>query len=137
MKKKLKALTEWWRNKTATPTNAQPPQPQKKEYHINVARYTIYGWMITDLKLSGYELHIYALIYSYNVKKKAFGGTIEYIAEWLGLDAVNGLHREHINDCINNLIRKGHIRRATSYSGYDVLLVNRETTSLAQFKNNS
>ena len=137
MKKILKRLTEWWRSKTATPTNdQQPPQPQKKDYHIDGARYVIYGWMVKELRMSGYELHLYALIYSYDVRKKSFGGAIEYMAEWLGLDAVNVLHREHINDCINNLVRKGHVRRATSYSGYDVLLVNRNIQDIAQFKNN-
>ncbi len=51
----------------------------KRDNHI-----VIHGWMLTDLKLKGNELIIYALIYGFsqNVDNQRFSGSLQYIADW-------------------------------------------------------
>ena len=46
---------------------------------------TIQGWMRTDLKLSGNELIVYAIIYGFSQSKQgAFTGALQYLADWVG-----------------------------------------------------
>lgn len=41
------------------------------------------GWMITDLKLKGTELHIYAIIYGFSQDGvSSFAGTLSYLMQW-------------------------------------------------------
>lgn len=46
---------------------------------------TIEGWMRTDLKLSGNELIVYAIIYGFSQNKQGeFTGSAQYLADWVG-----------------------------------------------------
>ena len=46
---------------------------------------TIQSWMRTDLKLSGNELIVYAIIYGFSQNKKGeFTGSAQYLADWVG-----------------------------------------------------
>ena len=46
---------------------------------------TIQGWMRTDLKLSGNELIVYAIIYGFSQNKQGeFTGSAQYLADWVG-----------------------------------------------------
>ena len=53
---------------------------------INDGNYiTIQGWMRTDLKLSGNELIVYAIIYGFSQNKQGeFTGSAQYLADWAG-----------------------------------------------------
>ena len=47
--------------------------------------YTVQGWMVSELHLTGNELLAYAVIYGFSQDgASAFRGTLAYIAEWLG-----------------------------------------------------
>ena len=46
---------------------------------------TIQGWMRTDLKLSGNELIVYAIIYGFSQNEQGtFTGSLQYLADWVG-----------------------------------------------------
>ena len=46
---------------------------------------TIQSWMRTDLKLSGNELIVYAIIYGFSQNKQGeFTGSAQYLADWVG-----------------------------------------------------
>ena len=46
---------------------------------------TIQGWMRTELKLSGNELIVYAIIYGFSQNKQGkFTGSAQYLADWVG-----------------------------------------------------
>lgn len=46
---------------------------------------TLEGWMRTDLKLSGNELIVYAIIYGFSQNKQGtFTGSLQYLADWVG-----------------------------------------------------
>ena len=46
---------------------------------------TIQSWMRTDLKLSGNELIVYAIIYGFSQNKQGeFAGSAQYLADWVG-----------------------------------------------------
>ena len=46
---------------------------------------TLEGWMRTDLKLSGNELIVYAIIYGFSQNKQdTFTGSLQYLADWVG-----------------------------------------------------
>lgn len=53
---------------------------------INDGTYiTIQGWMRTELKLSGNELIVYAIIYGFSQNKQGeFTGSVQYLADWVG-----------------------------------------------------
>ena len=61
----------------------------------------IQAWMITDLKLSGNELLLYALIYGFcQDGESCFNGSLSYMMEWLNLS------KQALIDVINRLISK-------------------------------
>ena len=46
---------------------------------------TLEGWMRADLKLSGNELIVYAIIYGFSQNKQGtFAGSLQYLADWVG-----------------------------------------------------
>ena len=50
----------------------------KRENYI-----TIQGWMVTDLKLKGNSLLIYAIIYGFSQEEgQRFTGSLQYLADW-------------------------------------------------------
>ena len=62
------------------------------------------GWMLTDLRLSGHEIMLYALIYGFSQDGRSeFSGSLDYMAEWLNAS------RPTIISCLKSLIAKGHI----------------------------
>lgn len=71
--------------------------------------FKIYSYMITDLKLSGNELIILALIHNFTTttEYKCFYGSQAYIGKCIGVS------RQTANSCINDLIRKGYIEKLT------------------------
>lgn len=67
---------------------------------------TVHGWMRTRLKLSGNELWLYALIYSFNkTTKKEFYGSNAYMQEWLGVS------HNTIREALKRLVARGLIFR--------------------------
>lgn len=65
---------------------------------------TIQGFMITDLKLKGNELIIYAVIYGFSqAENQTFSGSLQYLADWL-----NGT-RQGVQKSLKSLIEKGLI----------------------------
>lgn len=67
---------------------------------------TIQGWMRTDLKLSGNELIVYAIIYGFSQNKQGeFTGSAQYLADWTGCS------RRHIMRILNKLVEEGTISK--------------------------
>lgn len=71
--------------------------------------YTVYGWMLNQLKLKGTKLQVFAVIYGFSRKEKACSGSLQYLAEATGctkqtvLNALQALEEKHY-------IRKEQIR---------------------------
>ena len=72
----------------------------KKDSFINIKPF-----MVTDLKLKGNSLLIFALIYGITVNEGAFYGSIEYMQTWC-----NASNRNVI-DCLKDLTEKGLITK--------------------------
>ena len=81
-----------------------------KEYYINIL-----SWMIQDLKLSGNELILYAMIHGYSQNGEGeYYGSQRYISKALLISLPTA------NSLINKLINKGLVRK-TSESHYIAL----------------
>lgn len=83
---------------------------ENRKIHLERENYiTLCGWMITELKLSGNELLVYAVIYSFSQDKNnwCYAG-LEYIAEWLG-SSIRTVQRT-----IDSLIEKKLVVRRVS-----------------------
>lgn len=71
----------------------------KRENYINVQ-----GWMVSDLKLKGNELLIYAIIYGFSQDSETrFTGSLAYLAAWTNST------KQGVSKCIKSLCEKGHI----------------------------
>lgn len=69
--------------------------------------YVVNGWMVNDLKLTGRELQVYAIIYGFTQDDDTeFSGSLNYIAEWLGTNS-----RHTVLRAINSLLEKGLITK--------------------------
>lgn len=69
--------------------------------------YVVNGWMVNDLKLTGRELQVYAIIYGFTQDDETeFSGSLNYIAEWLGTNS-----RHTVLRAINSLLEKGLITK--------------------------
>lgn len=67
---------------------------------------TIQGWMATDLKLSGNELLVYALIYGFSQDGESeFRGSINYICGWLNCSRPTAIKT------LSNLVDRGLISK--------------------------
>lgn len=76
----------------------------KRENYI-----TIQGWMVTDLKLKGNSLLIYAIIYGFSQEEgQRFTGSRQYLADW-----TNGTKRG-VQQVLNNLIETGLLDKEVS-----------------------
>jgi len=51
----------------------------------NTNYYTVQGWMVNELKLSGNELLIYAVIFGFTQDGRRFKGGLQYIADTIGV----------------------------------------------------
>ena len=74
---------------------------------INDGNYiTIQGWMRTDLKLSGNELIVYAIIYGFSQNKQGeFTGSAQYLADWTGCS------RRHIMRILSKLVEEKFVTK--------------------------
>jgi hypothetical protein len=71
---------------------------------------TVQGWMLTDLKLKGNELIIYACIYGFSqAENQVFNGSLQYLADW-----TNSTKRSVMN-CLKSLEEKGFIGKKENY----------------------
>lgn len=71
----------------------------KKENYI-----VIQGFMLTDLKLKGNELLIYACIYGFTqAENQTFNGSLQYLADWTNST------KQSVIRCLKSLIEKGYI----------------------------
>lgn len=76
---------------------------------------TIQGWMVTELKLSGNDLLVYAIIYGYSQDgQSCFYGSRQYLADWCNC-TVRGIQKN-----LSNLIELGLIETVDQQSGYAV-----------------
>lgn len=65
---------------------------------------TIQGFMITDLKLKGNELIIYAVIYGFSqAENQTFSGSLQYLADWTNST------KQGVQKNIKSLLEKGFI----------------------------
>ena len=76
---------------------------------------TIQGWMRTDLKLSGNELIVYAIIYGFSQNKQGeFTGSAQYLADWVGCT------RRTVMSILNKLVENNFISKT------EIILNNNE-----------
>lgn len=77
----------------------------KRENYI-----TVQGFMLTDLKLKGNELLIYACIYGFSqTENQVFNGGLQYLADW-----VNST-KQSVIKCLKSLEEKGYIIKKEKY----------------------
>lgn len=70
----------------------------------------IQGWMVTDLKLKGNELLVYAIIYGFSQSEgQKYTGSIQYLADWTNSS------KRGIMNALQSLESKGFIIKAESY----------------------
>ena len=71
---------------------------------------TVQGFMLTDLKLKGNELLIYACIYGFSqTENQVFNGGLQYLADW-----VNST-KQSVIKCLKSLEEKGYIIKKEKY----------------------
>lgn len=67
---------------------------------------TIQGWMLTDLKLKGNELIIYACIYGFTqAENQVFNGSLQYLAAWTNST------KQGVMKNLKSLEEKGYIEK--------------------------
>ena len=77
----------------------------KKENYI-----VIQGFMLTDLKLKGNELLIYACIYGFSqAENQTFTGSLQYLADWTNST------KQGVIKCLKSLEAKGLIEKKENY----------------------
>ena len=76
-----------------------------KESKVNAEQYIVLqGWMISDLKLKGNELIIYACIYGFSqAESQVFSGGLQYLADWTNST------KQSIVKCLKSLCEKGFV----------------------------
>jgi len=76
--------------------------------------YTIQGWMINRLKLSGNELMVYAIIYGFSQDNESmFKGSCQYLADTVGVS------KRSIITILCKLTEKGYIKKYKSNKYFD------------------
>ena len=77
----------------------------KRENYI-----TIQGFMLTDLKLKGNELLIYACIYGFSqAENQVFKGSLQYLSDWTNST------KQGVIKCLKSLEEKGYIVKKENY----------------------
>lgn len=76
-----------------------------KESKVNAEQYIVLqGWMISDLKLKGNELIIYACIYGFSqAESQVFSGSLQYLADWTNST------KQGVVKCLKSLVEKGFV----------------------------
>lgn len=70
----------------------------------------IQGFMITDLKLKGNELIIYACIYGFSqAENQVFSGSLQYLADWTNST------KQGVMKSLKSLVDKGYITKTDKY----------------------
>lgn len=70
--------------------------------------FAVQGWMVTELKLKGNALMLYAIIYGFSqTTNTAFTGSVDYLCEWLG-----GVSRPTIINTLDNLVKQGLLTKS-------------------------
>ena len=70
----------------------------------------IQGFMITDLKLKGNELIIYACIYGFSqAENQVFSGSLQYLADWTNST------KQGVMKSLKSLVDKGYISKTEKY----------------------
>lgn len=71
--------------------------------------FAVQGWMVTELKLKGNALMLYAIIYGFSqTTNTAFTGSVDYLCEWLG-----GVSRPTVINTLDNLVKQGLLTKST------------------------
>lgn len=85
-------------------------------------------WMITDLKLSGSELLVYAIIFGFSqTEGQTFKGSLQYLANWAQIS------RQGIHKILNSLINKNLIiKKELSINGVKVCEYTANTNTSCQ-----
>lgn len=80
---------------------------KEKKSLVNKDNYVvIQGWMLTDLKLKGNELIIYAAIYGFSqLEGQKFTGSLQYLADWTNST------KQGVMKCLKSLEEKGLIHK--------------------------
>ena len=66
----------------------------------------VQGFMLTDLKLKGNELIIYAIIYGFSqAENQVFNGSLQYLADWTNST------KQSVLRCLKSLTEKGFIEK--------------------------
>lgn len=74
------------------------------------AYYTVQGWMLSELKLKGNALAVYAIIYGFSQDGASeYAGTARYLAEWLGCSTRTVL------SILSDLTEQGLLTKTTTY----------------------
>ena len=77
------------------------------ESKVNAEQYIVLqGWMISDLKLKGNELIVYACIYGFSqAENQVFSGGLQYLADWTNST------KQSVVKCLKSLVEKGFIEK--------------------------
>lgn len=93
--------------------------------------FAVQGWMITELKLKGNALMLYAIIYGFSqTTNTAFIGSVDYLCEWLG-----GVSRPTVINTLDNLVKQGLLTKSSTtkgaliYNSYTALRPSKKTLS--------
>ena len=74
----------------------------------------IQGWMLSQLKLSGTELILFALIYGFSQDGvSCYEGSVTYLEEWTGAS------RSTVYRCLDHLQDRGYISKTERSAGYN------------------
>jgi biotin operon repressor len=99
---------------------AERDEGLEPKYRIEDEWFMVHGWMASQLKLSGNELLIYAIIYSFNMRDRLLCSSQDWIA------AKCGCSRKAVNEGINRLVKKGLVLKVMVQSEYAVDERNKE-----------
>jgi predicted transcriptional regulator len=76
--------------------------------------FTVQGWMVNRLKLSGNELMVYAMIYGFSQDNKSkFKGSYQYLANAIGVS------KRSIVTILNKLTKKGLLKKYKNNKCFD------------------
>lgn len=81
------------------------------ESKVNRENYIVLqGFMLTDLKLKGNELVIYACIYGFSqAENQVFNGSLQYLADWTNST------KQGVVKSLKSLVEKGYIQKTEKY----------------------
>lgn len=81
------------------------------ESKVNRDNYiVVQGWMLTDLKLKGNELIIYACIYGFSqAEGQTFTGSLQYLADWTNST------KQGVLKALKSLVEKQYIAKKENY----------------------